>query len=194
MIRLSSKQVRKMLQCSAVQASLFQLIILILTGTSEGLSNCFLCLAIGEQNFSACGVAEGNNKTVNPTVQRFRDLQSALVMIAGLEARSLSPPERLEECVSVHISSGHHMITAPVDFGNTTAEFMGKGDAIIHCNYTVEVDLERIFDPEYFYVNFTMQFVGSEYVLFDGIGFIGCPYPLRLESVRTVAIHNSTFQ
>ncbi len=191
-----------MLHSVVLQTSLLQLLILAAGATSE---DCYLCLVIekdGDQiltNSSACDVAKNSNSSVNPILQRFSSLQSALVMIAGLEAELLSsPPETLEKCVTVHISTGHHVITAPVDFGNASVKFLGSkgaaGSPTLHCNYTVEVDLKRILDPGYFDVDYTMKFVGSKYVSFDDVEFIGCPYPLRLERVRTVAIHSSTFQ
>lgn len=168
----------------------------------EGSPACFICLSVGGNEredkqqttmASAClSAGQGMNETARPVVQAFTALQPALEMIARLEMDSVSAPEGLEKCVTVSISPGYHLITAPVDMGNNSVVFVG-GDAppIVRCN-TSEVDYERLFDPDY--QDYSLRFVGSQQVSFVGVKFVSCPLPLRLERVRTVTIHNSTFQ
>ena len=168
--------------------SLTLIVLMVVSLRKSSSQDCFLCLAVGDEEQPWCPPARGDGN--NTVVMRLGDLQSALMMIARLD--------EVRGCVRVGLAAGRHVITAPVDFGNASVEFVGaegsSGPPTIYCNYTVDVDPDRIFDPGYFYVDYTMSFSGSEYVSFDGVEFVGCPYPLRLERVRTVAIHNNTFQ
>ncbi len=149
---------------------------------------------------STCEVlAEGDNNSSSSDGVSWRceNLQAALSKMTDI--RMALRPEDASSCIRVDVPTGRHVITAPVDFGNASVAFVGAaegstGPPTIHCNYTVDVDPDLIFDPEYIYVDFTMSFSGSEYVSFDGVELVGCSYPLRLERVRTVAIRNSTFQ
>ena len=162
------------------------LLIVLLVGLapgSSGSSKCYHCFVIGDSNLlEACG---GNtNITV---VQRFEDLQSALAVIPLLEEDFLSLPDGVRNCVHVDVPAGHHVISAPVDMRNASVELAGPAGAVssppkVHCNYTSVG------------VNFTLNFIGSEYVSFRHVDFLGCPYPLRLARVRTVTVHNGTFQ
>ena len=61
-------------------------------------------------------------------------------------------------------------------------------------NYTVDVIESRIFDLDYNYTDYTFYFNGSEMVTLEMVQFVGCPYPLRLDTVAAVRVHNSTFR
>lgn len=153
-------------------------------------SECAHCFVVGDESSSSAA------ENCSAGLQRFSDLQAALVAVTGLEAGPMSLPNGVRNCVSVSISEGLHEITAPVDLGNASVEFVGISSPppTIRCNYMVNVDPKRIFDPSYSFVNFTLSFAGSERVSFAGVAFVGCPFPIRLETVRTVAILDSTFQ
>ena len=56
------------------------------------------------------------------------------------------------------------------------------------------MDESRIFDPEYNYTDYTFYFNRSEVVSFEMVQFVGCPYPLRLDTVAAVRIYNSSFR
>jgi hypothetical protein len=58
----------------------------------------------------------------------------------------------------------------------------------------VDVDESRIFDLEYNYTDYTFYFNRSEVVSFEMVQFVGCPFPLRLDTVAAVTVSNSTFR
>ena len=123
------------------------------------------------------------------------NLQSALMMVVELYAEQ----QNISDCVSIAVSAGDHLITAPVHFGAVSVYVFGSGesseDVTISCNYTqVDVDESRIFDPEYNYTDYTFYFNRSEVVSFEMVQFVGCPYPLRLDTVAAVRISNSSFR
>lgn len=119
---------------------------------------------------------------------RCLDLQAALLAVAKLEIE--------DACVTVNIPPGQHLITVPVHFGSTSVQLISASSSppTLQCNYTFDVDQTRIFDPEYVYVDYTMYFNRSEHFLMENLELLGCPYPLRLDTVNTVAIKNSNFQ
>jgi len=170
--------------------------ILLATSILPGSSDCYYCFVVrgGERQHYDSSFCNASR-----VVQEFGDLQTALLMIAGLETNSLPlQDDGSSDCVYVGVL-GYHVITAPVDFGTASVEFMGLQEATgspptIHCNYTVNVDPERIFDPDYSYVDYTVSFFRSERVSINGVRFISCPYPLKLEEVRDIVILDNTFQ
>ena len=109
--------------------------------------------------------------------------------ISGSEFASTS------DCVSIVVPAGDHLVTAPVHFGAASVHMFGSGerseDVTISCNYTVDVDESRIFDLDYNYTDYTFYFNRSEVVSFEMVQFVGCPYPLRLDTVAAVMISNS---
>ena len=137
------------------------------------------------------------SKTLNvpKTEWQCADLQSALVLAAQTAG---SEPVSSFDCVSIAVPAGDHLVTAPVHFGAASVYMFGSGesseDVTISCNYTVDVDESRIFEPEYNYTDYTFYFNRSEVVSFEMVQFVGCPYPLRLDTVAAVRIHNSTFR
>ena len=137
-------------------------------------------------------VLVGQMGSSNGSSWRCPTLQGALHKAVNL---SMTLSEEDESSVRVAIPAGRHMITAPLDFGSASVALVGSEEATtVFCNYTVMVDPKRIFDSSYFYIDYTLNFVESGSVSFDSVEFVGCPYPLRLERVKTVAVHNSTFQ
>ena len=123
------------------------------------------------------------------------NLQSALVMAAKISGSEFASTS---DCVSIVVPAGDHLVTAPVHFGAASVHMFGSGerseDVTISCNYTVDVDESRIFDLDYNYTDYTFYFNRSEVVSFEMVQFVGCPYPLRLDTVAAVRIHNSTFR
>ena len=122
------------------------------------------------------------------------NLQSALMMVVDLTAEQQS----ISDCISIIVPAGDHLITAPVHFGAVSVYMFGSGesseDVTISCKYTVDVDESRIFDLDYTYTDYTFYFNRSEVVSFEMVEFIGCPFPLRLDTVAAVRIHNTTFR
>ena len=150
---------------------------------------------------SSCSRGDQSDSESNATAQwQCYDLQSALAAVA-----ELSGSESLEEnqqntsdCVSIAVPAGNHLATAPVHFGAASVYMFGSGesseDVTISCNYTVDVDESRIFDLDYNYTDYTFYFNRSEVVSFEMVQFLGCPFPLRLDTVAAVRIHNTTFR
>ena len=122
------------------------------------------------------------------------DLQSALIMVPSINGEQ----RNTTNCVSIAVPAGDHLVTGPVDFGAASVYMFGSGerseDVSISCNYTVDVDESRIFDLDYNYTDYTFYFNRSEVVSFEMVQFVGCPYPLRLDTIAAVRIHNSTFR
>ena len=141
----------------------------------------------------------------NDTVQWLcPDLQSALVAAVGLSSSQDTIADNVEQqnvstinCVSVFLPPGDHFITAPVHFGAANVSIYGTGtqssDVSVFCEYTVDVDESRIFDRSYNYTDYTFYFDRSEVVSLERLQFIGCPYPLRLDTVATVDVYKSAF-
>ena len=122
------------------------------------------------------------------------NLQSALMMVVELTAEQ----QNTSDCVSIAVPAGDHLVTAPVHFGAASVHMFGSGesseDVTISCNYTVDVDESRIFDLDYNYTDYTFYFNRSEVVLFEMVQFVGCPFPLRLDTVAAITVCNSTFR
>ena len=113
------------------------------------------------------------------------------------------------DCVSLFLPAGEpHYITAPLFLGNLSVYFTGisqseslgnrTSESILQrpsviCDYTVDVDLERIFEPDYEYIDYVLYFNRSKAVVFDNLEIINCPYPVRLNTVDKIIIRNSTF-
>ena len=134
---------------------------------------------------------------------RCSDLQSALMMVVELintERQNISNSSNYNtsNCVSIAVPAGDHLVTAPVHFGAASVYVFGSGerseDVTISCNYTVDVDESRIFDLDYNYTDYTFYFNRSEVVSFEMVQFVGCPYPLRIDTVAAIRISNSTFR
>ena len=158
--------------------------------------NCFQSIIITGLGNSCSRTHSESNGTVQ---WQCYDLQSALV--AAVELSSNSGIENLvmeRNCVSIAVPAGDHLVTGPVHFGAASVYVFGSGerseDVSISCNYTVDVDESRIFDLDYNYTDYTFYFNRSEVVSFEMVQFVGCPYPLRLDTVAAVRIHNSTFR
>ena len=133
------------------------------------------------------------------------DLQTALTLAVDLTNDNGSQLENrtldqisFTECVSVSLPTGDHFITAPVHFGAANVSIFGTGtqtsDVSIFCNYTVDVDESRTFDRSYNYTDYTFYFNRSEEVSLGRLQFVGCPYALKMDTVATVDVHNSTFR
>ena len=118
------------------------------------------------------------------------NLQSALMMVVDLTAQQQS----ISDCISIIVPAGDHLVTAPVHFGAASVHMFGSGESSISCNYTVDVDESRIFDLDYSYTDYTFYFNRSEVVSFEMVQFVGCPFPLRLDTVAAVTVSNSIFR
>jgi hypothetical protein len=106
--------------------------------------------------------------------------------------------QNISDCVSIAVPAGDHLVTAPIHFGAASVYILGSGenskDVTISCNYTVDVDESRIFERNYTYTDYTFYFNRSEAVSFEMVQFVGCPFPLRLDTVAAVTVSNSTFR
>ena len=132
---------------------------------------------------------------------RCGDLQSALEAAEGLFVDTLFDlPEQQStpSCISIEVPPGDHLITTPIHFNATNVYIYGTGEeannVTISCNYTVDVNESRILDMDYNYTDYTFYFNRSEVVSFENVEFVACPYPLRLDTVGTVRVHNSIFR
>ena len=150
---------------------------------------------------SSCSTGDSPDSESNTTAQwQCYDLQSALAAAVKLSSKNgMKNLERsTSDCVSIAVPAGDHLVTAPVHFGAASVYMFGSGesseDVTISCNYTVDVDESRIFDLNYTYTDYTFYFNRSEVVSFEMVQFVGCPFPLRLDTVAAVRIHNSTFR
>ena len=141
------------------------------------------------------------------------DLQSALDSLLNLSfPTNSSSISQAEDCVSILIPAGDtHYITAPLFLGDISVHFIGISESedvcssagingtmlplpSISCNYTVDVDLDRVLDLEYSYIDYLLYFNQSAAVSFQNIEMTGCPYPVRVNTVDRVSIHNSLFR
>ena len=138
------------------------------------------------------------------------DLQSALDSLLNLSFPTNS--SQAEDCVSIFIPAGDtHYITAPLFLGDISVHFIGVSESedvcnsagingtmlplpSISCNYTVDVDLDRVFDLNYSYIDFVLYFNQSAAVSFQNIEMTNCPYPVRVNTVDRVSIRNSLFR
>lgn len=118
----------------------------------------------------------------------------------------LNSPLNEVSCVSLVVPGGApHYITAPLFLGPLSVHFTGltsnastAGSSMLQlpsivCNYTADVDQERIFDLLYSYTDYVLYFHRSGSVVFDSVEIRDCPYPIRLNTVNKIAITNSTF-
>ncbi len=105
-----------------------------------------------------------------------------------------------------------HYITTPLFLGGISVHFVGISETkdiisnraglngsilqlpSIICDYAVDVDLNRIFDLDYKYEDYVLYFNRSKAVSFRNIELANCPYPIRLNTVGQVNIHNSLFR
>ena len=150
---------------------------------------------------SSCSRGDQSDSESNATAQwQCYDLQSALAAAVKLSSKNgMKNLERsTSDCVSIAVPAGDHSITAPVHFGAASVYMFGSGesseDVTISCNYTVDVDESRIFDLNYNYTDYNFYFNRSEVVSFEMVQFVGCPFPLRLDTVAAVTVSNSIFR
>ena len=143
-----------------------------------------------DENSSLCARTVRADRVVE---WRCPELQSALETVASLGNDSAEL-----NCVSISVPPGDHYVTQSVYFAATNLHFVGGGksldDTTIFCNYTAGVNESRIFDLSYNYTDYTFYFDRSQAVSFDKVQFVGCPYPIRVDTVADVKIHNSTFR
>ena len=132
---------------------------------------------------------------------RCGNLQSALEVAEDLFVDTLfdlTEQQCTPSCISIEVPPGDHLITTPIHFNATNVYIHGTGEkasnVTISCNYTVDVNESRIFDMNYDYTDYTFYFNRSEIVSFENMQFVACPYPLRLDTVGTLRVHNSIFR
>ena len=145
-----------------------------------------------------------DEETTSPCVEKVTDgvinsewcccnLQSSLEFVMQLNTSDSS-----FTCVSILIPTGLHFIDLPVHFGNTSVQFIGLkyGSELptIHCTYKVDVNVDRLFDLNYVFIDYTLYFEGSESVSIFNLDMLGCQFPIRLDTIARVRIANSSFQ
>lgn len=136
------------------------------------------------------------------------ELQSALNFIVDDFTPNNSS---LEDCVLLLLPDREiHYITAPLFLGHTSVHFVGvsstedlnnraglNGSRLqlpsVVCDYTVDVDLDRILELDYNYTDYVLYFNHSSSVSFQNIEMTNCPYPVRLNTVKQILIYNSLF-
>ena len=174
--------------------------------------NCAVSLRISAQPLDSTGCAPTGNTSEDWVCG---DLQSALDSLLNLSfSTNSSNISQAEDCVSIFIPAGDtHYITAPLFLGDISVHFTGISESedacnsagingtmlplpSISCNYTVDVDLDRVLDlaMEYSYIDYVLYFNQSAAVSFQNIEMTGCPYPVRVNSVDRVSIRNSLFR
>lgn len=146
----------------------------------------------GIGTITSCETVSGGES--NSSEWRCSSLQHALEF-----ALQLNTSENPSTCVSVLIPPGQHVIDSPVHLGSTSVQLMGLQDSpdsppAIHCAYRVDVDLDRLFDLSYIYIDYTLYFNHSKFVSISNVDMFGCQFSLRLDTVGTVRIANSSFQ
>ncbi len=140
------------------------------------------------------------------------ELQSALNFILDPEFASNSSNNSLEDCVLLMVPAGQvHYITAPLFLDDINLHFVGVSDTedlsnraglngsklqlpSIKCDYFVDVDINRIFELDYDYFDYVLYFYRSSSVSFQNIEMSDCPYPIRVNTVEQITIHNSLFR
>ncbi len=147
----------------------------------------------------------GDDTEMTPSAWHCLNLQSALLTASriGLNISSQSGNSS-GRCVTISVPPGEHYLTEPVEFGDTSIHLRGHGEVpgsgddpclpVIHCNYTIAVDIERLFDLSYSYVNYTMNFHRSMFFIMEGLEVRSCAYPFRMEAIEHVRITNSIFE
>ena len=193
------------IQCFKLFLLLIQIQSVVLSLSSLQSPECSLAVTISTatNGNNLCRRSQLDSQSNATTVQwRCTDFQSALT--AAVELSSLdcmeenSEQQNTSNCISIALPPGDHFVTAPVHFGAASVYIFGTGersdDAAIFCNYTVDVIESRIFDLDYNYTDYTFYFNRSEMVTLEMVQFVGCPYPLRLDTVAAVRVHNSTFR
>lgn len=172
--------------------------------------NCAMVLSVVENTaLTTSGrgcepLAVATNSPDLPLTWNCEDLQSALDVLPGLVGVAPLPPQdqlersNFSDCVSLIIPTGRNIITTPVFVGNLSVQIIRSKDTlerpVITCNYHVFVDLDRLFDFSYTYINSTLYLQYSDYFLMDGVEVMGCQFPLRLDTVDTVVIQHCSFQ
>ena len=87
------------------------------------------------------------------------------------------------DCITILIPSGHHLVTSPVNFGAASVSFVGLNtDVTVLCDY--EPNPER---------QYTWYFNQSYEVIIENVNFMNCPYPVRMDTVRSISISNTSF-
>ena len=173
-------------------------------GSNQAPRNCAMVLSVAEGTAVATsseGCEREPSATDLPLTWTCDDLQSALDALPGLVGVAPMPSQEgsnFSDCVSVIVPTGRHIVTNPVFVGNLSVQIIGNNDTnnrpIVACNYHVPVDLDRLFDFTYTYVNSTLYFQYSDYFLMDGLEVMGCQFPLRLDTVGRVVIQHCIFQ
>ena len=178
-----------------MEANLCLILVVILAGLIIQATLCFspecsMIVTIGGSN-KLCARAHQSGHT---NQWQCADLQSALVMVVDINGEQ----QNTSNCAFIMVPAGDHLVTEPVHFGAASVYMFGSGerseDVSISCNYTVDVDESRIFDLDYNYTDYTFYFNRSEVVSFEMVQFVGCPYPLRLDTVATVMVSDSKFR
>ena len=177
-------------------ATLYLFLVIVLAGWIVPLSLCFSPECSTIVTITGNHSLQCTNTHQSGTTNQWQcaDLQSALMIAVELEDKQ----QDTSNCISIAVPPGDHLVTEPVYFGAANVSIFGTGqrsdDVTIFCNYTVDVNESWIFDLDYNYTDYTFYFNRSEVVSFEMVQFIGCPYPLRLDTVAAVTMSNSTFR
>ena len=150
-------------------------------------------------NQTMCGISGLPDSAIDEWL--CADLQSALktaVDILGDDnslMESGTTQQNSSNCVQIKVPPGDHFISAPLYFGATSLYLFGLGegpdDVTIFCTYTVDVNESRMFDSNY---DYTFYFDRSQQVSIENVQFVGCPFPLRMDTVATVGVDQSMFR
>ena len=166
-------------------------------------ANCFQSITVdtGDDQFCSRRVNQSTYQLLNfndAIHWQYPDLQSALVAAVNLSLSPVGENSRQQDSVCIEVPPGDHTLSAPIHFSNASVSLFGTGeepdDVTIVCNYSVDVNESRIYDMDYDYTDYTFYFNRSEVVSFEGVQFVDCPYPLRLDTVATVRVCNSIFR
>ncbi len=170
-------------------------------GEALAYSNCSTAISI-KRTESGCSQSDGRGMVV------CGELQSALSFIVNTTSNNSSSPE---DCVLLLIPEGEaHYITAPMFLDGINVHFLGVSETedlsnrsglngsglqlpSVVCDYSIQVDLDKIFDLSYIYTDYVLYFNYSTSISFENIEMMNCPYPIRLDTVEQIIVHNSLF-
>ena len=191
------------MKCDTTTTRFLAILTTVLTLSSLGAESSANCLQsitvdIGTDYFCSHRVNQSAHQSSNDAVEWLcPDLQSALVIAVNLSLGPAAENSEQQDCICIAVPPGDHSISAPVHFNDASVSVFGTGgqpdDVTILCNYTVDVNESRIFDLDYDYTDYTFYFNRSDIVLFENVQFVGCPYPLRIDTVATVKVCGCTF-
>ncbi len=156
-------------------------------------SRCYTVDCAAILHVTSCGIARSCVKSDVGAEWTCCNLQTALELVKQNYWSNRT--------VSVLIPAGEHVLESPVHVGSTSVELVGVQSSAaslpltnIQCTYHIEVDQNQLFNLSYVYTDYSLYFNNSKSVSISNIAMRGCQFPIRLDTIGTVEITNSSFQ